>query len=89
MSMVNRIQGVRKDLRAMLEQLEPGKDWASITTQVGMFWYSGLTRAQGMKLAEQHVYMMPGNGRMSLCGINSGNIKYFAETVARVARETS
>jgi aspartate aminotransferase len=89
MSMVNRIQGVRKDLRAMLEQLEPGKDWSSITTQVGMFWYSGLTRAQGMKLAEQHVYMMPGNGRMSLCGINSGNIRYFAETVARVTRETS
>lgn len=88
-SMVTRIQGVRTDLRKMLDQLEPGKDWSSITTQVGMFWYSGLTPAQGMKLAEHHVYMMPGNGRMSLCGINSSNIRYFAETVAMVTRDCS
>jgi len=87
LSMVERIQGVRRDLRAMLEKLQPSMDWSSITNQVGMFWYSGLTPAQGHRLAELHVYMMPGNGRMSLCGINSGNIRYFAETVAKVVSE--
>jgi len=88
LSMVDRVKGVRRDLRLMLEELQPSMDWSSITSQVGMFWYSGLSPEQGMMLAEEHVYMMPGNGRMSLCGINSGNIRYFAQTVARVVSHT-
>jgi len=88
LSMVDRVKGVRRDLRAMLEELQPSMDWSSITSQVGMFWYSGLSPEQGMRLAEEHVYMMPGNGRMSLCGLNSGNIRYFAQTVARVVSST-
>ena len=86
-SMVNRVKKVRQDLGSRLEKLAPGKDWSSITRQVGMFWYSGLSPVQGMKLADKHIYMMPGNGRMSLCGINTGNIAYFAETIARVTAD--
>lgn len=27
--------------------------------QVGMFWFSGLSEAQGLALADHHVYVMP------------------------------
>ena len=54
--------------------------------QTGMFWLSGLTREQGDELASRHVYMMPSSGRMNLCGLNSSNIKYFADTLARIVK---
>ena len=31
----------------------------SSSFQVGMFWFSGLSEAQGMALADHHVYVMP------------------------------
>ena len=51
-----------------------------------MFWLSGLTRAQGQELATRHVYMMPSNGRMNLCGLNNKNIHYFVETLAQIMK---
>ena len=48
---------VRAQLRRLMEERCPGRDWSSITTQTGMFWYSGLTRDQGFQLAHRHVYM--------------------------------
>ena len=54
--------------------------------QAGMFWLSGLTRDQGEKLAALHVYMMPSNGRMNLCGLNNNNLTYFADTLAQIVR---
>lgn len=83
-SMVDRVNRVRKDLRAKLELLAPQKDWTSITQQVGMFWYSGLTPAQGWDLAKNHIYMMPSNGRICLCGLNTTNLDYFAKIVALI-----
>ena len=74
--MVTRVQGVRRQLRQRLEDLVPTYNWQSITQQVrvplmplsplfafqvGMFWFSGLSKAQGMALADHHVYVMPSN----------------------------
>ena len=74
--MVTRVQGVRQQLRQRLEDLVPTYNWQSITQQVrvpfmpcsplfafqvGMFWFSGLSKAQGMALADHHVYVMPSN----------------------------
>ena len=50
--------------------------------QTGMFWYSGLTQAQGDQLARQHVYITPSSGRVCLCGLNNNNIQYFANVLA-------
>ena len=62
----------------------PDRDWSSITDQRGMFWFSGLTLAQGKELVSRHVYMLPSNGRMSLCGLNDSNLLYFADTLTKV-----
>jgi len=83
-SMVTRVQGVRRQLRQRLEDLVPTYNWQSITQQVGMFWFSGLSKAQGMALADHHVYVMPSNGRMNLCGVNSSNVEHLAKAVAAV-----
>ena len=109
--MVTRVQGVRRQLRQRLEALVPAYNWESITQQVshymsssssfqvGMFWFSGLSEAQGMALADHHVYVMPsktftlgqllyfpssGNGRMNLCGVNPSNIEHLANALAAV-----
>ena len=54
--------------------------------QAGMFWLSGLTRDQGERLATCHEYMMHSNGRINLCGLNNTNIKYFADTLAKIVK---
>jgi len=82
--MVSRVQGVRRELRQRLEALVPAFNWESITKQVGMFWFSGLSEAQGMALADHHVYVMPSNGRMNLCGVNPSNIEHLAKALASV-----
>ena len=81
-SMVERIQQVRQQLRRLLEELAPGRDWSDLTSQTGMFWYSGLTREQGDLLARQHVYITPSSGRICLCGLNNNNIQHFATVLA-------
>ena len=40
-----------------------------------------------MSLKHQCHRRMPSNGRMNLCGINTGNIKYFADTLASVVND--
>ena len=52
-----------------------------------MFSYTGLTEKQVLKLRDEaHVYMTK-NGRISMAGLNTGNVDYFAEAVDRVVKE--
>lgn len=45
--------------------------------------FTGLTPAQTKALAEKaHIYMTS-DGRISMAGLNSGNITYFAESVSK------
>jgi aspartate aminotransferase len=54
-----------------------------------MFSFTGLNEQQVQKLREvSHVYMTK-NGRISMAGLNTGNIDYFARAVDKVVRETS
>lgn len=48
--------------------------------------FTGLTAPQTKALAEKaHVYMTA-DGRISMAGLNSNNIKYFAESVDAAVR---
>jgi len=65
----------------------PG-DWSHIVKQIGMFSFTGLNQQQTKALAEKaHVYMTA-DGRISMAGLNQGNIGYFAESVDKVVRGT-
>ncbi|KAJ5804897.1 hypothetical protein N7474_010784 [Penicillium riverlandense] len=90
-TMSGRIQEMRKGLRARLEEKGTPGSWAHITDQIGMFSFTGLSEAQVKVLRDKwHVYMpQTKNGRISMAGLNSHNLDYFAEAVDSVVRETS
>lgn len=86
-TMSGRIITMRKELRAKLEALGTPGTWNHITDQIGMFSFTGLSEAQVLKLREDaHVYMTK-NGRISMAGLNTRNIDYFAKAVDKVVRE--
>ncbi|KAL4889370.1 pyridoxal phosphate-dependent transferase [Aspergillus ambiguus] len=87
-TMSGRIAEMRKGLRQRLEAKGTPGSWAHITDQIGMFSFTGLTEPQVKLLREKwHVYMTK-NGRISMAGLNTHNLDYFAEAVDSVVRET-
>lgn len=88
-TMSGRIIEMRKQLRNKLEQMGTPGTWNHITDQIGMFSFTGLNEQQVQKLREQfHIYMTK-NGRISMAGLNTKNIDYFAKAVDSVVRETA
>ncbi|CAA7266486.1 unnamed protein product [Cyclocybe aegerita] len=85
--MADRIISMREKLyNALTHDLKTPGEWGHIKSQIGMFSFTGLTAPQTKVLAEKaHVYMTS-NGRISMAGLNSGNIEYFAESVDKAVR---
>lgn len=85
-TMSGRIISMRKALKAELDRLQTPGNWDHITSQIGMFSFTGISESQVAKIREQwHVYMTK-NGRISMAGLNEGNVKYFAEALDDVVR---
>eukprot|EP01091_Cochliopodium_minus_P007591 TRINITY_DN1747_c0_g1_i2.p1 TRINITY_DN1747_c0_g1~~TRINITY_DN1747_c0_g1_i2.p1 ORF type:complete len:244 (-),score=64.98 TRINITY_DN1747_c0_g1_i2:92-823(-) len=83
--MSGRIIELRKNLYDLLTNVlkTPG-DWSHILKQIGMFTYTGLTPPQVKELNEKyHIYMLS-SGRISMAGLNTGNIESFAKAVHQV-----
>jgi len=88
-TMSGRIIDMRNGLRKRLEDKGTPGTWDHVTSQIGMFSFTGLSEEQVKILREKwHVYMTK-NGRISMAGLNTNNIDYFAEAVDSVVRETS
>ncbi|KAI0035714.1 aspartate aminotransferase [Vararia minispora EC-137] len=86
-TMAGRIIEMRKELyRLLTEELKTPGDWQHIVQQIGMFSFTGLNTEQSKALVEKaHVYMTS-NGRISMAGLNSKNIKYFAASLDAAVR---
>eukprot|EP01062_Namystynia_karyoxenos_P070177 TRINITY_DN65565_c0_g1_i1.p2 TRINITY_DN65565_c0_g1~~TRINITY_DN65565_c0_g1_i1.p2 ORF type:complete len:458 (+),score=160.41 TRINITY_DN65565_c0_g1_i1:96-1376(+) len=79
--MANRIIDMRKALTQELKALGSTRDWAHIEKQIGMFCFTGLSAEQCKRMVEEfHVYMTS-NGRISMAGVTSGNVKYVANAI--------
>ena len=85
-TMSGRIVEMREALKGHLDKLgTPGK-WDHIMEQIGMFSFTGLNEKQvGELRSKWHVYMTK-NGRISMAGLNTGNVEYFAKAVDDVVR---
>ena len=86
-TMAGRIIEMRQELhRQLTEKLKtPGK-WDHILRQIGMFSFTGLDREQSEALTEEwHIYLTS-NGRISMAGLNSGNVGYVGGSVDAVVR---
>jgi len=79
--MATRIISMRAGLRARLEALGTPGTWDHITSQIGMFSYTGLNQQQCEYLVkEKHIYLLK-SGRISMCGVTPGNIDYVAQSI--------
>ncbi|KAF8921397.1 aspartate aminotransferase [Mucidula mucida] len=88
-TMSGRIIEMRKQLFQLLTvELKTPGNWDHIVNQIGMFSFTGVTPDQSKALTEKaHVYLTV-NGRISMAGLNTHNIRYFAESLDRAVRGT-
>ncbi len=84
-AMRRRIQEMRTLLRTRIEAKVPGSDASHITTQKGMFSYSGLNPAQMQRLrAEFGVYGLD-SGRICVAALNHANIDRVVDAISKVS----
>ena len=80
-TMANRIMSMRSALVSEMQALGSKTDWSYITKQRGMFALTHLDKETVLRLrAEKSVYMLD-SGRVSISGINPGNVKYLAQSL--------
>lgn len=85
--MAERIIHMRAELHKHLTKLETPGNWDHIITQIGMFSFTGLTPNQVQFLTDKyHVYLTK-NGRISMAGLNTHNVEYFAKAMDSAVRE--
>ncbi|KAL8380815.1 hypothetical protein RB595_005214 [Gaeumannomyces hyphopodioides] len=82
--MADRIITMRALLKENLEKLGSKHDWSHITSQIGMFAYTGLSPAEMETLAKEHSVYATKDGRISVAGITSDNVGRLAEAIFKV-----
>jgi aromatic-amino-acid transaminase len=79
-----RIKQMRAALVDKLKAAGVQQDMSFITQQVGMFSYSGLTKDQMVRLRGEFGVYGTDTGRMCVAALNSKNIDYVCQAVAKV-----
>ncbi|HNL41630.1 MAG TPA: amino acid aminotransferase [Ottowia sp.] len=85
------LAGMRTRIKAMRRKLVDGlkaagvkQDMSFITTQVGMFSYSGLSKEQMVRLRNEFGVYGTDTGRMCVAALNEHNIDYVCQAIAKV-----
>ena len=83
--------GMRKRIKTMRQKLVEGlkaagvqRDMGFITSQIGMFSYSGLNKDQMVRLRNEFGVYGTDTGRMCVAALNSKNIEYVCKAIAQV-----
>ncbi|KAH7923519.1 PLP-dependent transferase [Leucogyrophana mollusca] len=86
-TMAGRIIAMRKELyRLLTEEFHTPGTWEHIINQIGMFSYTGINPDQAKALIDKaHIYLLS-SGRISMAGLNSKNVRYFAENLDKAVR---
>ena len=79
-----RIKAMRQKLVDGLKAAGIPQDMSFITTQIGMFSYSGLTKDQMVRLRSEFGVYGTDTGRMCVAALNSKNIDYVCASIAKV-----
>jgi aromatic-amino-acid transaminase len=79
-----RIKAMRQKLVDSLKAAGVQQDMSFITTQIGMFSYSGLTKDQMVRLRTEFGVYGTDTGRMCVAALNSKNIDYVCASIAKV-----
>jgi aromatic-amino-acid transaminase len=79
-----RIKAMRQKLVDGLKTAGVKQDMSFITTQIGMFSYSGLNKDQMVRLRSEFGVYGTDTGRMCVAALNSKNIDYVCQAIAKV-----
>jgi len=79
-----RIKAMRQKLVDGLKAAGVKQDMSFITTQIGMFSYSGLNKDQMVRLRAEFGIYGTDTGRMCVAALNSKNIEYVCQSIAKV-----
>lgn len=82
--MSGRIVDMRDLLLGALKKLGTPGDWSHVTSQIGMFTFTGIPKDKVQRLVKDHHIYMTADGRISIAGINPGNVQYLAESIHTV-----
>ncbi|KAH6957893.1 aspartate aminotransferase [Ilyonectria sp. MPI-CAGE-AT-0026] len=85
-TMSTRILSMRQKLFDELQSLKTPGDWSHIISQSGMFGYMGISSAQISYLETKYHIYMADTSRISIAGLNDGNVKYVAQALDDAVR---
>eukprot|EP00566_Odontella_aurita_P010146 CAMPEP_0113546876 /NCGR_PEP_ID=MMETSP0015_2-20120614/12047_1 /TAXON_ID=2838 /ORGANISM="Odontella" /LENGTH=436 /DNA_ID=CAMNT_0000447375 /DNA_START=54 /DNA_END=1364 /DNA_ORIENTATION=- /assembly_acc=CAM_ASM_000160 len=83
-TMADRIQSMRAMLVTKLGEAGSTHDWSHITSQIGMFAFTGMDSDMCDRLTDEYSIFLTKDGRVSLAGLNDGNIEYVAGAIHAV-----
>ena len=82
--MAGRIGAMRVALVEALARAGSKRNWDHITKQIGMFSFTGLTKAQCDAMIREHAVYLTSNGRISMAGLNMTNVDKVAAAMHHV-----
>ena len=82
--MAGRIGAMRVALVEALGRAGSTRNWDHITKQIGMFSFTGLTKAQCEAMVRDHAVYLTANGRISMAGLNPANVDKVAAAIHHV-----
>ena len=82
--MAERIGSMRGLLVDKLKDVGSTHDWSHITSQIGMFAFTGMSKEMVETLTSEYFIFMTLDGRISLAGINDKNVEYIAKAIHAV-----
>ena len=82
----DRIIAMREALKGGLEAAGSTRDWSHLTSQIGMFCYSGLNLQQVEALKDDYSIYITKDGRISMAGVTTGNVEYIAKAIHAVSK---
>mmetsp|Transcript_8579 Transcript_8579/g.9765 ORF Transcript_8579/g.9765 Transcript_8579/m.9765 type:complete len:425 (-) Transcript_8579:1364-2638(-) len=85
--MADRIIAMRTALKSALEKEGSSMNWEHVTSQIGMFCYTGISTDQVDEMREKHHIYMTKDGRISMAGVTSGNVDYIAAALHDVTNK--
>ncbi len=82
--MRERIRDMRRQLVEKLRARAPRADFGFVMRQRGMFSYSGLSKSQVARMRGEFSVYAIDSGRICVAALNSRNVDYVADAIARV-----
>ena len=83
--MSGRMKEMRQGLVDSLKAAGSTHNWDHVTSQIGMFAYTGLSTDQVNQLKDESSIYMTADGRISIAGLNTHNLEYIANAFHKVS----